>query len=445
MKLKNILYKLWLKEFIVSYDEMKRNIMKLMCTRYLLCLFFTTIIHHAFTMQKAVINVPIADLLGQPITKINPQQSTEDAYNSIAFCTNPTNSPHCPRLHQLLYNDIVEIIKIDIDEVCICISNAYYLIPSSSTPQTHYWTLKKNITLLDDLTQHNIPIDHLPSSINFSDTNHLALNHADIITLIEPHYDTTLHIKFSVGTRFMRVSSQQKKRSSTITVFAIDYTTMKEHQIKIPVHKCMISDKTMPQANRITNYVNLLKKWAHQKQGCIPYTWGGISFTHATQGNFKEVTRTTNNGDYICYEYEKNNHTPKSGFDCSGVIARATQICGIPYFCKNTATIPHCLTPLTSDQALSPGDLILIRGHVMVVSDITKNLLIEARSYGHGYGKLHEIPLNHVFENIDTYKDLTDAFFNKIVIKRKDKQGKVRDTFTNLQLFSIASIWTAQS
>ena len=76
----------------------------------------------------------------------------------------------------------------------------------------------------------------------------------------------------------------------------------------------------------------------------------------------------------------------------------------------------------------------------MVVSDTDKNLLIEARSYSHGYGKLHEIPIGKVFEGIETYKDLTDAYFGKKVIKRKDKQGKIRDTFTNLQLFSMASV-----
>lgn len=415
--------------------------MKLLYTPYLLCLFFINNIHYISATQKAVINVPVTDLLGQPIAKIDSHQSTEDAYNAIAFCTNPTNSPHCPRLHQLLYNDIVEIIKEEGNEVCICISHAYYLTPSSLLPQTQYWTLKKNITLLDDLTQQNITIAYIPDPINFCDTNYCAFNQANIVTLIEPHYDSTLRMTFSAGTRFIHIPSSQKKRNSSYTVFAIDYKTLKEHQIKIPLHKCIITDQAKTQADRITNYVDLLKKWAHQKHGCIPYTWGGTSFTHTIPGNFKEVTHKTNNGDYICYEYEKNSLSPKSGFDCSGAIARATQICGIPYFCKNTATISHCLTQLKSDQSLSPGDLILIRGHVMVVSDVTKNLLIEARSYGHGYGKLHEIPLEQVFEDMYTYKDLTDAFFNKTVIKRKDKQGKVRDTFTNLQLFSMASVW----
>ena len=402
-----------------------------------------TITFNVCASQKAVINVPIADLIGQPITTIRPDESPQNAYHTIALCGGQTNSPYsCPRLHQALYNEIVDIIKSVNDEVCIRITHAYYVIPSSSTPQAQYWTLKTNITLLDDLATQNIPSNHLPDPINFSDTPlHYSLNHADVITLQEPHYEKALRITFSAGTRFVRVPASSKKRGSTIQVFAVDYTTMKEHQIKIPRHKCIIADQSKTAESRITDYVNLLKKWARTHQGCIPYTWGGTSFAHTTRGNFKEVTRTTCNSDYSLYEYEKDTSSPKSGFDCSGVIARATQICGIPYFCKNTATIAHCLAPFKPDDTLSPGDLILIRGHVMVVSDITKNLLIEARSYAHGYGKLQEIPIDKVFEGIKNYKDLTDAYYGKTVIKRKDKEGKVRDTFTNLQLFSMKSAW----
>lgn len=399
-----------------------------------------------YALQKAVINVPFTDLIGQPIQTIYPDKSPQAGYDEIVRQAEPTRA--CPRLHQALYNDIVEVIKTTQDEACIRIAHTYYLIPSSPTPQTQYWMLKKNITLLDDLTAHNIAHDHLPDPINFIDTNHLALNHADVVTLTQPHYDSKLHTTFSVGTRFVRIPLSQRnkrKRSSYYTVFAIDYKTLKEHTIKIPQQKCIITDHTKTHNERITDYVNLLKKWAHLKQGCIPYTWGGTSFTNHIQGNFKEKTHTTDNGDYVFYEYEKDTQCPKSGFDCSGVIVRAAQICGIPYFAKNTATIAHALAPLSTEQTLSAGDLILIRGHVMIVSDVQKNLLIEARSYGHGYGKLHEIPINKVFEGIENYKDLTDAFFNKTVIKRKDIQGKVRDTFANLQLFPMAGAWKQKS
>ena len=107
----------------------------------LTCLCFYT---NIFSAQKAVIHVAIADLIGNPIGAIRPDDQAENAYNSIACCGVQTNSSFsCPRLHQLLYNDIVEVIKIHNDEVCIRTTHAFYVTPSSSTPQTHYWTLKK--------------------------------------------------------------------------------------------------------------------------------------------------------------------------------------------------------------------------------------------------------------------------------------------------------------
>lgn len=404
--------------------------------------YITSTCINLFSEEKAVISVPIADLIGQQITTIIPDIPAENTYATIAMCGGQIKSSiACPRLHQLLCNDIIEVVKAVDDEVCIRITHAYYLIPSSSQPQVHYWTLKKNITPLDDLIAHNIPINHIPEPINFSDTHHHILHHPDIVTLTEPHYDPTLHLTFSAATHFVKTPLLGNKKASTIEVFAIDYTKMKEYKIKIPCHKCIVDDHTKTKEERISDYVHLLKKWAHPKKGSIPYVWGGTSFIKPIQSSFKEVTKTGHNGDYSFYEYEKDTQSPKSGFDCSGVILRAAQICGIPYFCKNTTTIAQCLTPLSKEEQLMTGDLILIKGHVMVISDITKNLLIEARSYGHGYGKLHEIPISEVFEGIETYKDLIDTYFEKKVVKRKDKQGKVRDTFSGLQLFSMASSW----
>jgi len=395
-----------------------------------------------FSIQKAIINVPIADLIGQQITTIIPDASAEHSYASIAVCKGHIPSAiACPRLHQLLYNDIVEVISTTEEEMCIQITHAYYLIPQTTTPQNVYWTLKKNLTLLDDLTAHGIALSHIPAPIDFSDKNHSNLKNPTIVTLIEPHKDSTTNMTLSAGTRLVKVPPSHKKKTSAIEVFAIDYVHMKLHTIKIPYHKCVIFDTTKTKDERITDFVSLLKKWSHPKQGVIAYVWGGTSFTQPIQSNFKEVIKTGHNGDYSFFEYEKDTRSPKNGFDCSGVVLRAAQICGIPYFCKNTTTIAQCLSPLTPDQPLQAGDLILIKGHVMIVSDITKNLLIEARSYGHGYGKLHEIPINQMFEGINTYGDLMNTYLRKKSVNVKDKDGKVRGTFSMVQLFSMKSTW----
>lgn len=389
--------------------------------------------------QKAVINAPIADLIGQQITTLIPNIPAQESYENIPSCAGTIKSSMaCPRLHQLLYNDIVDVLKIVDNEACISIMHGYYLIPSSPQPQTTYWTLKNNLTFLDDITAHNIPLTRIPQPIDFSDTKNTVLHSQEIVTLIEPHFDSTLQLTFSVGTRFVKASFH-KKKASKIEVFAIDYQKMKCHTIKIPSYKCRIDNGIKTKSERIADFVTLLKKWAHIKKGSIAYVWGGTSFTTPIHTDFKEVTKTGHKGDYSFYEYEKNTQSPKNGFDCSGIILRAAQICGIPYFCKNTTTIAQCLKPLSANQELKNGDLILINGHVMIVSDKTKNLLIEARSYGHGYGKIHEIPIKNMFENIETYQDLLDTYYDKRAIKIKDKNGKVRATFSCVQLFSMES------
>lgn len=404
---------------------------------YSICLFYNT-----FAQQRAVINVPIADLIGQQITTLIPDTPAQQSYASLPVCEGEIKSSiACPRLHQLLYNDSVDVLKIVGDEAYIRTAHGYYLTPSSSQPQNTYWTYKKNLILLDDLTVHNISIASIPQTIDFSDTNNTALDCANIVTLTEPHYDSVLRMTFSAGTRFVKTSSPRKKRTTKIEVFAIDYAKMKLLTIKIPIDKCIIGGCTKTDAEKIADFVTLLKQWSHLKNGHIPYVWGGTSFIKPITTSFKEITKTGHNGDYSFYEYEKDTQSPKNGFDCSGVILRATQICGIPYFCKNTTTIAQCLSPLQSEDQLCAGDLILIKGHVMIASDTAKNLLIEARSYGHGYGKIHEISVNQVFDGIETYKDLCDAYYEKKIVKRKDKNNKIRDTFSNLQLFSMDSVF----
>lgn len=391
--------------------------------------------------QQAVISVPIADLVGQPMVDLFSTTMAEKTYANLAVYGGPITSDYaCPRLHQLLYNDTVEVIKYKKDEVYIRIAHAFYITQSSTTPQACYWTLKNNITLLDTITEKNIAIDHIPEPIHFSDKNHTALNNKNIITLTQPHHDTVMNLTFSAGTRFIGIP-QTKKRGSYIPVFAIDYATMQEQHIKIPTHKCMIYEEHKTKKERISDYVNLLTKWSHQKNGFIPYVWGGTSFVTTTNKPFVKTCQTINGNEHFFYQFKNDTSSPKNGFDCSGLITRATQICAIPYFCKNTTTITQCLEPLNQQTPLAEGDLILIRGHVMMVSNIQKNLLIEARAYGHGYGKLHEIPIKQVFENVNSYKDLLDIYYNKKSIKRKDSQGVIQETFNNVQLFSIESAW----
>ena len=402
---------------------------------YSLYLTIIFLFHHCTgtATQKAVVCVPVADLIGQPLSTIYAEKNSSEAYQSLAVCSGKLNTTKsCPRLHQLLYNDIVEIIKTEKNEAYIKISQAFFITPSSSTPQNCYWTLKSNLKTFDELHNNNISTNHIPIALNFNDTTN---NNKNIITLTQPHYDPHTQVMFSAGTRFVQIPSHTKKK---VKVYVIDYNTLQMHHITLPSEKCVFSS-TQTKEVCIQSFITLLQKWAHQQQGFIPYVWGGTSFTYTNNTPFQEITHN-NPSPYSFYQYNNDAHLFKHGFDCSGLILRAAQIVGIPYFYKNTTTIKKYLSPLTPDTPLSNGDLILIK-HVIVVSDIEKNLLIEARGYEHGYGKLHETTLSTVFDGINTYAELCDAFFNKKTIHRKDIHGTVKDSFPDFQILKIASVW----
>ena len=126
-----------------------------------------------------------------------------------------------------------------------------------------------------------------------------------------------------------------------------------------------------------------------------------------------------------------------TGFDCSGVIARAAHACNIPYFFKNSSTALQQLKPIVSYEQLAEGDLLHIKGHLMVVSDIKNNKIIEARSHWHGFGKLQEIKLSDEFQGVKTYKQLVDACLANKRLARLDSAGSVFEKIQSATLLKL--------
>src|SRR3990167_1494271 len=92
----------------------------------------------------------------------------------------------------------------------------------------------------------------------------------------------------------------------------------------------------------------------------IPYAWGGCSYTATcTDPHFQlkttSVTKHLPQPQRRWFSYPTYNLKPATGFDCSGVILRAAQIAGLPYFYKNTVTILNNLKPLTATDELADG------------------------------------------------------------------------------------------
>jgi hypothetical protein len=396
---------------------------------------------HAYA-DKAVVVVPVVNLIGQPIQPFYPNISISRAYKMIPLCAGDINRwSCCPRMHQLLYNEIVDIIETHTYEVKVRISNLFYVTINNNDYHADYWAPRNAFVLLDALTELGISRNTIPNPIDFQQKK---VTTPRTITLTMPYRDIKTGFTFSAGTRFVQAKSRKNRPSDTVSVFVFDPHIKKSRTITLPTNICFVTRATMTPDMQRQAFVSIIQKWAHMPDGFIPYVWGGCSVVKTQKGTYKEKVRKQSNTLMSYFSYGEKAKKTRTGLDCTGLITRAAQIVGIPYFYKNSYTIAQHLHPLKEGKHLKMGDLIWVPGHVMVVSDLDKNLLVEARSYFQGYGKVHEIELGKVFKNINTYADLEDAFFAKKPIKRLDSNGVVRPPiFKDYKLLPLEQLWSS--
>jgi cell wall-associated NlpC family hydrolase len=226
-----------------------------------------------------------------------------------------------------------------------------------------------------------------------------------------------------------------------------------------------VSDNTQKQLQ----YIQLIREWIAQKNGFIPYVWGGNSFTHYytdhdytdhethnktqnRQNKNKQKTIISQNSSYHqdaqqdskqrrnYKSYSEKYDAIKTGFDCSGLILSATNLCNIPYFFKNTTTAAYYLKPLTHDNLVQDGDLIYFSGHIQIISDTKKGLIIEAAGYKSGYGKIHEIEVSRLFKHKTTIQDLVTAYYANEPLERINKDRSI-EHIRSFKILRFSSVW----
>lgn len=399
--------------------------------------------------RKAFVIVPVADLVGEPIKIFGLAKTNRESYDKIAISyvdmrkNNIDSSYGAPRLHQLLFNEVVDIIseikaaRDDDDEVCITIESAFFVTSQVKKPQSIFFTKKKNLLSFEKLAAQNLSSEFIPDGLSFKNPQNKIAK--PTIGLIKPFFEPISQQTYSVGTRFIYDPQQKTDTDFTVHIFDRSSTSFKITHIPKEFAQEIIFES---KEDAIACFLTLLKSWAHCK-GIIPYVWGGYSYTHCSPDlGFKEVERYLANGTKVII-HERPNLTkkPLTGFDCAGIILRAAQLCGIPYFFKNTYTLAHYLKSLGIGDHLHEGDLIWIKGHVMIVSDIANNKLIEARGYDHDFGYVQEIPLEKVFKGFKTYKQLLHAYHQHEPLIRLNKSGKPVENIDSFKLLKLKSVW----
>lgn len=377
----------------------------------------------------AVVIVPVADTTGHFM-------GSKNDYKKFAFA--PNNGDHsCPRFHQLLFNEIVKIVKERGEEVEAEFLNVFY-VDLLGRKSRGFWTLKKNLLYLEkispELISKTLPKPYTSDIVkNISKTN-------KVLTLTLPWYDKVTQKNYSAGTRFVRNYKEDTKDSYSI--FLLNNNMQSVAALVKKTHA--VIDVPDDSEKRVENFITLMKFWITQsekKKQAIPYVWGGCSFIKTYDSVFW-LEKGKNHDVYTEAWMRPEKNIPFTGLECSSLIFRAAQICNMPYYLKNSATIASCLDHLGVQDKIMNGDIIWYPGHVVIVSDVKNNMVLESSGYMLGYGKVHELPLEKMFNNIQTFQQLKEALHNKAQLIRLDSEGKKYKTIKQFKVMKIRSIWT---
>jgi hypothetical protein len=382
----------------------------------------------------AVVTSPVADLVFQPMRELKHHYKKGYSYEQIAIsCKTEGHSLYaCPRAHQLRANDLVKVLEETQDEVRIHVPSFFYLRKHSTIAQQNYWMRKKDIIALNDLPSCAPEQPCIPKPIVIN----TPIPHS--VTLAQPWYDKETQTLFSAGTRFASSGSDELNYH----IFVFDPSLKRYVASSCPIAQC-VETPAAHLKDRRTQMIALIRSWIadDDDDAFIPYAFGGASIikkVHSKHAAHEHKIQLTNGEPAIYYEWPTVKHqTPKIGVDCSGLILLAAHSTGIPYFCKNSYTALATLRPVSAEEPLEVGDVIWVRGHVMIVADLEKNTLVEARGYEHGYGKLQEIPICEQFKGITTYAQLIACYENKQPVDRIDKDGNTRD-IVQIKLLKLA-------
>lgn len=334
----------------------------------------------------------------------------------------------CQRAHQALANEVVTIVERKGNLVKIAYDTlAYgfdpdYAYPGQQArqassgkypgkPLNTFWVHKKHLIFFKHLADEQLYA--FPAPQGTTDTTL-------VLRLPWKHY--------SLGTRFVRAPEHD-----TEDIFgALMVTPQHPHAIKvlqIPRSLVRLEVPMTPQQQRAC-FVQLAYDVIDYAQkyntgSVIPYVWGGSSFVQGYEDQ-KFVLHNR--------RWERpGKRNPYNGYDCSELVFRLAQTCGIPYICKTTVVIEKLLKPLSKTDALEAGDLIRFPGHVMIVGNIARNEVIEACGYGGGFGRVHVVPLSRRFQGIYTYKQLLRAYHKKqrlLLLARDGSEQGIIKKFT---------------
>ena len=376
------------------------------------CLLLTS---NDFFAYPAIIAVPVADVLAGSVESFEKDASL---YYQMPYSPESTVAS-CPRAYQLLYNEVIDVIEEKEHEYKIIHPGAFYL--KNNVPCGEFYITKQSAC--------KIAAEDLPFIPSMPDAEQgLAFCSENDVVLIDSFNHG--NVVFSAGTRFK--------------VYHMDadccYVYCGAETCKIPKKLLFTCDNTLSYQDRVVRFIEVLRRWAHNDAGFVPYVLGGASVTYRIPENI--AAELIEKDSQTVWQYSGYDHATKSGMDCSDLIIRAAQIAGLPFFYKNTATMEHFLKNSTEHDHVEVGDIIWYKGHVIVIADLVHNTCIEARGYSAGYGKVQEIPVGALFEGINTFDDLKLACLSNKELAVLKWNGEVDKRISTFKILKLKSMWS---
>ncbi|MGM0440269.1 MAG: hypothetical protein ACQEP8_04040 [Chlamydiota bacterium] len=389
----------------------------------------------------ALVVKPVSDVIaGPPPSGEKRGERYQNLPFSWSFCPEYNNA----RLHQVVFNNLVKIVDERADEAKIELP-ALQVKSDKNKPATPLrgWILKSSILEVTALQAKNLAAKKLPHPFSSKACR-------KEVTLKFPHKVLKHKKVYSAGTRFVL----HDQNDISYTVYILDPHKMRYDLIRIPKTKCLLNDCANRQ-QKINRCLKLLKLWSNLDQGFVSYVLGGASWAetyHSERvGSYFLKDRQGKNLKFKGknrYAYERFEHrgTVNSGYDCASLIYCAAQAVGIPYYAKNTTTIANQLQPLKANDHLEAGDLILVPGHVMIVSEVGSSLkIIQAKGYAAaikgGKGRVCEAEACQLFKGVVTAKDLERQHFKGQALVLLDEKGHPNSPIRNWSIYKLSSCW----